>query len=68
MTAVSRQRQIIWVILLSLVLAAFIALSLRVQMVHNKVLLAEMDIVALKKKRQLLETEFQARASQHQLA
>ena len=68
MTAVSRQRQIIWVILLSLVLAAFIALSLRVQMVHNKVLLAEMDIVALKQKRQLLETEFQARASQHQLA
>ncbi|MEL6539950.1 MAG: hypothetical protein AAF249_14105 [Pseudomonadota bacterium] len=68
MTAVSRQRQIFWIVALGLSLAAFAGLSLTVHFVRNAVLSADMEIVSLKKKRQLLHTEFQARASQHQLA
>lgn len=64
----SRLRQIVWGAAFGLFLTAFAALSLTVHAVRNEVLLADIDIVALKKKRQLLQTEFQARASQHQLA
>ena len=64
----NRRRQLIWGLALALGLAIFVALSLRVHMVRNDVLRADIDIVALKKKKQRLETEFQARASQHQLA
>jgi hypothetical protein len=64
----NRLRQIGWGVLLVVCIAAFIVLSLRVHALRNEVLLAEIDIVALEKKKQRLETEFQARASQHQLA
>ncbi len=64
----NRLRQIGWGALLGLCVTAFAVLSLTVHAVRNEVLLAEIDIVALKKKKQRLETEFQARASQHQLA
>ena len=64
----NRLRQIGWGALLAVCLAAFAVLSLTVHAVRNKVVLTDKKIVALKKKRQLLETEFQARASQHQLA
>lgn len=68
MTTVSRQRQIFWIVAFGLGLAAFVGLTLTVHFVRNAVLSADMEIVSLKKKRQLLQTEFQARASQHQLA
>ncbi|MEM7688014.1 MAG: hypothetical protein AAF291_03250 [Pseudomonadota bacterium] len=68
MTIASRKRQIVWIVALVLGLAVFAALTLRVHMVRNDVLRADITIVALKKQKQLLETEFQARASQHQLA
>ena len=68
MTTVSRQRQIVWGAALLLCLTVFVALTLRVHMVRNEVLLTDIEIVSLEKKKRLLETEFQARASQHQLA
>jgi len=66
MTA-NRRRQIGWGVVLSICVLAFVILSLTVHAVRNEVLLADIEIVELKKKRQELETEFQARASQHQL-
>ncbi|MEM7703446.1 MAG: hypothetical protein AAF251_16025 [Pseudomonadota bacterium] len=68
MSTVSRQRQMFWLVALGVSLAAFVGLSLTVHFVRNAVLTSDIEIVSLKKKRQLLETEFQARASQHQLA
>ena len=64
----TRLRQIGWGVLLGVCVAAFAVLSLTVHAVRNEVVLTDKQIVSLKKKRQLLETEFQARASQHQLA
>ena len=68
MMTTARLRQIGWGALLTLCFAAFAVLSLSVHAVRNEAVLAENQSVALKKKRQRLETEFQARASQHQLA
>lgn len=64
----TRSRQIVWGVLLAIGIAGFVVLSLTVHAVRKEVLLADIDIVALKKEKQRLETEFQARASQHQLA
>ncbi len=68
MTTRTRLRQIGWGVLLGLCIAAFAALSLTVHAARNEVLMTDIDIAKLKKKKQRLETEFQARASQHQLA
>lgn len=68
MKTTNRLRQIGWGSLLGLCVAAFAVLSLTVHAVRNEVLKTDISIVALKKKKQRLETEFQARASQHQLA
>lgn len=67
MTA-SRLRQIGWGVVLGLCVAAFAVLSLTVHAVRSEVLVADGKIVRLEKQRQRLETEFQTRASQHQLA
>jgi len=68
MMTASRLRQIGWGALLSVCFAAFAVLSLTVHAVRSEVLVAETKIVRLKQQKQKLETEFQARASQHKLA
>lgn len=64
----SRRRQIGWGAVLAVCITAFIVLSVTVHAVRNEVVLADREIIMLKKKKQRLETEYQARASQHQLA
>lgn len=64
----SRIRQMGWVAVLAVCIAAFVALSFRVQTVRSEVLLAERQIIGLENEVLMLETEFQTRASQRQLA
>ncbi|MEL6877945.1 MAG: hypothetical protein AAGL68_07605 [Pseudomonadota bacterium] len=64
----SRLRQIGWVAVLALCIGLFLVLSFRVHAVKSAVLLAERQIVELERETLVLETEFQARASQRQLA
>ena len=64
----SRIRQIGWVAVLAACVALFAVLSFQVQTVRSEVLLAERQIIGLEREVQMLETEFQARASQRQLA
>ncbi len=64
----SRLRQIGWMAVLALCIGLFLVLSFRVHAVKSEVLLAERQIVALEREALVLETEFQARASQRQLA
>ena len=68
MMTTTRLRQFGWTVVLIVCFAAFAVLSVSVHAVRNDVLLADIKLVHLKKKKQRLETEFQARASQHQLA
>lgn len=64
----SRLRQIGWLALLSVCLALFVALSFRVNAVKSEVVRTERSIVALERETRRLETEFQTRANQQQLA
>ncbi|MEL7188592.1 MAG: hypothetical protein AAGK17_03490 [Pseudomonadota bacterium] len=64
----ARKRQIGWVAALAMCLGLFVLLSLSTHAVKSEVLLAERKIVALERQTLMLETEFQARASQRQLA
>ncbi len=64
----SRMRQIGWLASLGLCLGIFMVLSFNVHAVKSEVLLAERKIVSLERETLLLETEFQTRASQRQLA
>lgn len=64
----SRVRQIGWVAVLLACVALFAILSFQVQTVKSEVLLAEREIVSLERQVLMLETEFQTRASQRQLA
>ena len=64
----SRLRQIGWAAALLACLGIFLGLSFRVHAVKSEVLLAEREIIALKSETLELETEFQTRASQRQLA
>lgn len=64
----SRIRQIGWLAVLAVCVAAFVLLSFRVQSVRSEVLLAERQIIGLENEVLMLETEFQTRASQRQLA
>ncbi len=64
----SRMRQIGWVAVLALCVGMFLLLSFRVHAVKSEVLLAERQIVELERETLVLETEFQARANQRQLA
>lgn len=63
----SQMRSLGWAAVLAICLGLFAALSVRVHAVKSEVLLAERQIVALKRERMLLETEFETRASQRQL-
>ena len=64
----SRIRQIGWMLALSLCLAAFLALTFKVNAVKSDVRLAERQIIALERQTLMLEVEFQTRASQRQLS
>jgi hypothetical protein len=64
----SRLRQLGWVVTLAICSALFVALTFKVNSVRSEVRLAERQIVALQRQKVLLETEFETRASQQQLA
>ena len=64
----SRIRQMGWVAVLAACVALFAVLSFNVHAVRSEVLLAERQIIALERETLVLETEFQSRASQRQLA
>lgn len=64
----SRMRQIGWLASVGLCVGVFAVLTFNVHAVRSEVLLAERQIIALERETMLLETEFQTRASQHQLA
>ncbi len=68
MVAGSRLRQIGWVVALALCCAVFAALTFKVNSVRSEVRLAERHILSLQREKLLLETEFETRASQQQLA
>ena len=57
-----------WAVCLIVCGALFAALTFRVNAVKSQVRLAERQIVALEQEKTLLETEFETRANQHQLA
>lgn len=64
----SRLRQIGWLAVLAICACLFVALSFQVHAVKSEVLLAERQIIALERETLMLETEFEARANQRQLA
>ena len=64
----SRLRQAGWAMALGIVFTLFIALTFRVNAVKSEVVRAERQIVALKQENMRLETEFETRANQQQLA
>ncbi len=64
----SRLHQIGWLAVLAICGSLFLALSFRVHAVKSEVLLAERQIIALERETLMLETEFEARANQRQLA
>ncbi|MGN3973861.1 hypothetical protein [Tsuneonella sp. SYSU-LHT278] len=68
MVAGSRLRQIGWAVTLALCCAVFAALTFKVNSVRSEVRLAERKILSLQREKILLETEFETRASQQQLA
>lgn len=63
----SQMRSLGWAAVLAVCVALFALLSVRVHAVKSEVLLAERQIIALKRESMLLETEFETRASQRQL-
>jgi hypothetical protein len=64
----SRLRQLGWMACLAVCLAVFAGLTFQVNAVKSQVRLAERRIVSLQRDKMLLETEFETRASQQQLA
>lgn len=64
----SRLRHIGWAVALSICITGFVALTFRVNAVKSEVRLAERRIIALEQEKQILETEFETRANQQQLA
>lgn len=64
----SRLRQIGWAMALGIAFLLFVALSFRVNAVRSDVIRAERSIIALKQETMRLETEFETRANQQQLA
>ena len=68
MAKTTRIRQIGWLVILATCLASFLALTFKVNAVKSEVRLIERQIIAAEKSKLMLETEFQTRASQAQLA
>lgn len=63
-----RVRSIGWAAVLMICLTVTVALTFRVNAVKSQVQLAERQIVQLRREKLLLETEFETRANQQQLA
>ena len=63
-----RLRQASWAAVLTVAFSLFLALTFHVNAIKSEVRLTERKIVALERSKLLLETEFQSRASQRQLA
>ncbi len=61
-------RSLGWAAVLAICFAFVVVLSFKVHAVRSEVLLAERQLIALERETMLLETEFQTRASQRQLA
>ena len=61
-------RQLGWMAVLAICITLVVVLSFKVHAVKSEVLLAERQILALERETMLLETEFETRASQRQLA
>jgi hypothetical protein len=61
-------RSLGWIAVLAICTAVVTILSFKVHAVKSEVLLAERQLIALERETLLLETEFQTRASQRQLA
>ena len=68
MVSGSRIRQIGWAVVLGTCFAMLLALTFKVNAVKSDVRLTERAIIAAQQERLMLETEFQTRASQHQLS
>ena len=68
MTQQSRLRRIGWIAVLSICTLLYIGLHLKVNAVRSDVVRAERQIVSLEEQKLLLQTEFETRASQEQLA
>lgn len=68
MTRGSRLRQIGWAICIGTVFGGFMLLTFRVNAVKSEVVRAERLIVDLEREKLALETEFETRANQQQLA
>ena len=68
MTYSVRTRSIGWAVIFLVCAAVFTALTLKVNAVRSEVQLAERKIIALEREKRLLETEFETRANQQQLA
>jgi len=68
MTMPTRFRRIGWLAALSICLALYTLLHLKVNAVHSDVVRAERQIVQLEEQNMLLETEFLTRSNQVQLA
>lgn len=64
----TQARSLGWAAVLAVCLAVMTVLSFKVHAVKSEVLLAERQLIALEREKLLLETEFETRASQHQLA
>lgn len=64
----SQARSLGWVAVLAICAALVVVLSFKVHAVKSEVLLAERQLIALERETLLLETEFETRASQRQLA
>ena len=64
----NRKRQLALALVLGSAVAAFLALTFKVNAVRSEVRVTERQIIALKNETLFLETEFQTRASQRQLS
>ncbi len=64
----ARMRSIGWAMVLAICITVFVGLTFQVNSVKSQVRLAERRIVSLEREKLLLETEFETRASQQQLA
>ncbi|WP_379922261.1 hypothetical protein [Erythrobacter sp. R86502] len=64
----SKARSLGWVAVLAICFALLVVLSFKVHAVKSEVLLAERQLIALERETMLLETEFETRANQRQLA
>jgi hypothetical protein len=68
MTQHTRLRRMGWLAVLSVCTVFYLALHLKVHAVQSEVVRSERQIVALQTEKSMLETEFETRANQEQLA